>query len=114
MNLLTSITLQILLLRNSVHAVYIYVASFSGNITVLSLTYVRFFISLTPNASFHRREILKACETQTWELEGKALRECSQKIFRTILTEKKISGCWMQEEESLTDWETNSNKLRNY
>lgn len=39
MNLLTSITLQILLLCNSVNAVYIYVASFTGNITVLSLTY---------------------------------------------------------------------------
>ena len=49
--------------------------------------------------------MLQICETRAQELEGKSLRESSQKAFKQILTENNMSRCWLQEEDALAGWE---------
>ncbi|EED13170.1 carboxylesterase, putative [Talaromyces stipitatus ATCC 10500] len=49
--------------------------------------------------------LLEICESRVQELEGKSLRECSQKVFKQMLTENNLSRCWMQEEDVLANWE---------
>lgn len=55
--------------------------------------------------------ILQTCEARAQELEGKPLRECSQKMFKQILTENNLSRCWMQEEDVLADWENKQEQV---
>lgn len=55
--------------------------------------------------------LLEVCEVRAQELEGKSLRDCSQKTFKQILTENNISRCWMQEEDVLADWETKAEQV---
>lgn len=55
--------------------------------------------------------ILEVCEARAQELEGKSLRECSQKVFKQILTENNLSRCWMQEEDVLAGWENKQEQV---
>lgn len=55
--------------------------------------------------------MLQACEARAQELEGKSLRDCSQKAFKQILTENNLSRCWMQEEDVLANWETKAEQV---
>jgi hypothetical protein len=55
--------------------------------------------------------ILEACEARAQELDGKSLRECSENVFKQILTENNLSRCWMQEEDVLANWENKSEQV---
>lgn len=65
----------------------------------------------SPMAHSLGKGILQACELRAQELEGKSLRDCSQKIFKQILTENNLSRCWMQEENILANWETKAEQV---
>jgi hypothetical protein len=50
--------------------------------------------------------MLKTLEDRAQALEGKSLRECTQKTLKQILHENNTTRMWLQEDEELNGWGT--------